>query len=626
MADGSGGANTADSYIGSLISLTSKSEIRYEGILFTVDTENSNIALQNVRSFGTEGRKKDGLPIYASDKVYDYIIFRGSDIKDLQVKSSPSIQPPPQPPTDPAIISLQSQYSQPASIPPSPYAQAQPGPQDAPPQLPYPGLPPSAFRGGVPQMYQTAAAWGPPPPTGPNGNLAMPMYWPGYYRPPGGQPFLQQQMPPQPPPSLPQPPLPQPQTQPQPDAFRRQSSQQLGSRPTPPLNLSSGIPPPPLASQLQPVSGPLPSTSSVPAVSETAPAVPTAPIAPVAGSNALQAPVVSTPLSPPSSVASSLPVSAAVSAPPAMQGVSAVITPAAKNPRRVVGSAQPSLPQAQSSGASLGTNSSGLITPAVSSASTGVAQRSIAATQAPPGVLSASGKSVVSSQIKQGVEPESAQHQPAVSTPGQTPQQQTQPLLPLPTASTPQKQTHQGNGTMGHTYVRRGRGRGSGSGRGIGVAHPTQQFTEDFDFTAMNEKFNKDEVWGELGGKGESREKVVDDVEEELVDGILDDEDLDKGALDPSKKPVYVKDDFFDSLSCDALDREEGRAERTKFSEQRKIDTETFGNFPLRSRGGRRGGRRGGYRGGYYGGGYMGGRGNGYGRGRGAPRSATAIN
>jgi protein LSM14 len=47
-----------------------------------------------------------------------------------------------------------------------------------------------------------------------------------------------------------------------------------------------------------------------------------------------------------------------------------------------------------------------------------------------------------------------------------------------------------------------------------------------------------------------------------------------------SAKPVYVKDDFFDSLSCNTID-DGGRNGRIKFSEQRKIDTEVLNRFLL---------------------------------------------
>ncbi|XP_053174392.1 protein LSM14 homolog B [Scomber japonicus] len=92
-------------YIGCKIGLISKAQNRYEGILYTIDKVNSTVVLAKVKCFGTEGRPTDR-PTPPKDDIYEYITFRGSDIKDITLCEPPRSHhglPP-----DPAIVQSSS--------------------------------------------------------------------------------------------------------------------------------------------------------------------------------------------------------------------------------------------------------------------------------------------------------------------------------------------------------------------------------------------------------------------------------------------------------------------------------------------------------------------------------------
>jgi protein LSM14 len=79
-------------------------QARYVGTLIEINSEQSTVSLDNVRSFGTEGRRGGKDEYQPSDAVYEQIVFRGSDVKDLRIEEQPKEKPPM--PQDPAIIGV----------------------------------------------------------------------------------------------------------------------------------------------------------------------------------------------------------------------------------------------------------------------------------------------------------------------------------------------------------------------------------------------------------------------------------------------------------------------------------------------------------------------------------------
>ncbi|WJX14049.1 hypothetical protein P8452_04363 [Trifolium repens] len=657
-------SSAADSYIGCLISLTSKSEIRYEGVLYDINTDESSIGLRNVRSFGTEGRKKDGPEIPPGETVYEYILFRGTDIKDLQVKSSPPVQPPLPTSTNPAII--QSQY--PRLVTPSTSLPAASGSLTDAKQAGHQG---SNFQGPLYQPGGNVVSWGASSPA-PNANgsgLAMPMYWQGYYGAPNGLPQLHQQSLLRPPPGLSMPssmqlPMPSSMQQPMHSSVQQpmhssvqqpmHSSVQQPMHSSVPQPMHSSVPQPMSSSVQQPMHSSVqqPMHSSVQQTmhsslqqplqfSNFSPSLPTGPsnfpefpsaFLPVGTSSpnitSTSAPLLNLPTTmlPSAPLATLVPETFQVSVPNKAPTVSLpAVTLGASfsslapftNGGSDISAAVPLANKPNpSSGPSLSYQTvPKQTTPSIVGSSNSIRTEPPVPSLVTPAQLLQSGQTAVASSKPSQTAHKDVEVVQVSSAPAPEPSvpvtaESQPPILPLPVISRPTQRPGGGSTQTHHGYGYRGRGRG----RGIGGFRPSERFTEDFDFTAMNEKFKKDEVWGHLGksNKKDGEENGSDE------DGGQDEDDSVVPNLEV--KPVYNKDDFFDSLSCNSLNNDPQNG-RIRYSEQIKMDTETFGDFArIRGGWGGRGPWRGGGGGRGRGGGYYGRGGGGYGyggRGRG---------
>lgn len=523
---------SGDPYIGSTISLISKYEIRYEGILYFLSVQDSTIGLTNVKSYGTEGRKKDGPQVPPIDKVYEYILFRGSDIKDLQVKSPAPAQREELIHNDPAII--QSHFT---GVPAS--------------------SPPSALVGG--KSLSEINQWQDTPSLSTKSNASvLPSYHSATEVGPSGHSFSTQIAGP-PALSLPM-------------YGQGYNGASLNSYHHPHHHMQS---PSAISHQNKAAENQAPSTIGL------------------ANTLACVTPVISS--STPTSVhpqfsasLTSVKYSSALDMPSSL--ATQVSLPSHSTPANASRLTVPSLPSP-----SLDWNSSDTqffskaisdplpVLPAQSMpypASSSMVSEAGPLLTPPPSLLTpdqlAPSRSPILSPLQNlyldqknigGMVPTPSN--PSSSIPAPITQA---PLLPLPTPQSP---------------------------------YSTTQFTEEFDFLAMNEKFKKDEVWGYLG-----KEKQKDETER--VDDSGTGQSLDD--KESCTKPAYNKDEFFDTISCNSLNC--GARNGHRFSERMKMDSETFGNFQPKSNlgyGGYGPGRGGNYRGPYHWG-----RGYGYGgRGRG---------
>ncbi|KAG5060840.1 hypothetical protein AAZX31_01G140400 [Glycine max] len=514
-------SSSAESFIGCFISLISKCEIRYEGVLYFLNIQDSTIGLKNVRSYGTEGRKKDGPQVPSSDKVYEYILFRGNDIKNLQIKSpTPSSKSEEQVFSDPAVI--QSEYSGLRSspvgeLPSSPVAGLLSSPvasvggrsltesiqrQDS------PAISSKAFPSGLPS-HQSVTQLGPSnlsdaTQVASHPSFSAAMYWQG------------------------------------PSGISSSSYHSLlQSSSLHPTSLAASLV---VQNQMQNAETQVPINGGWTGLSEYGLPVSSAMTSLVnqTHSPSLTSLKNSDSLDIPSLLSTKTPVSYSPSMTfdgsnmpqfsSTLQDINSIQAQISGNicpdprpihPQHSVHRSAPSY--VDSTSGSLPTATS-LLTPdqfaypreqLLSLSHLNPTQKDMGSL-----TLTSSGSSaLIPSPASQA------------------------PLLPLPTSV--QK-----------------------------PPYTAPQYTEEFDFEAMNEKFKKDEVWGSLGKTTTKIEGVANNASLSLGDREC------HGVI-PNPKTAYKKDDFFDTISCNSLTHG-SRNGQNRFSERMKQDTETFGNFQQR--------------------------------------------
>ncbi|EPS57582.1 hypothetical protein M569_17235, partial [Genlisea aurea] len=430
---------------------------------------------------------------------------------------------------------LQSHYHpqpplQPASLPAGPSLPL----ADHVSNPPHVGLPGSNFQGALP-LYQPGGNLNSWVPNSTASGLAMPMYWQGFYGPPGVIPQLSQQPLLRPPPGLPIPPA-------------MQQMQLPGSFISSPPMAHSGFS---TSSMQDGHSAVVPNIATPSSLMSSSLPVSTLPL----GNLSLQIGSLAS-----ETINSLLPNKVPVSASVSSSGMSALLEVPAPVPdnSRVPSVAVRSI--GISGSVSLSSQQNAPI-PRVAVTGSAISE-TLTPPLVTPGLLlppSASASSVHLQTAQKDVEvvKVSPKQSPEPSAPLEP--EADPPILPLPPNARMQKPN-------GSAYSIRGNHRGRGGRAVYTTSRSVAKFTEDFDFTAMNEKFNKDEVWGHLGKDNKSQSKDKE--------AYKSDEEEEQDEVDSNlSKPVYNKDDFFDSLSCNALDNNPNRV-RQRYSEQMKLDTE----------------------------------------------------